>query len=147
MGLKIRLNRSLWKLKRTANSLTTPGAPSWKTLRPLKDVATVAILLFAVFVLAGGVYVLVQKPLSILPQPSTGGWTFIYPGTIQEQTLSEGLVSAIVYAVAFLGLFMLFKSTRSVYRPRQAYLLLILGLIIVLFSIFYMGSLLSSKIS
>jgi len=44
------------------------------------------------------------------------------------------------------GLYMLLRSTRYAYRPRNAYLLLILGTITVLLVMFYSSSLITSKI-
>ena len=142
------MNSRIWKLKRSlTNNLRELHTSGWRSMRPLIGIANIAILAFAVFVLAGGVYVIIEKPLAILPQATTGGWTFVYPGTVQEQSMNEAVVSAIIYLLGLGGLYMILRSTRLAYRPRQAYLLLILGLTITLFAIFYAGSLLSTKIS
>jgi len=78
---------------------------------------------------------------------ANSGWTFIYRGSINEQTINESLVSGLLYIIGFAGLYMLLRSTRMVYRPRQAYLFLIVGVLVVLIVVYYTGALLQDKIS
>ena len=99
----------------------------------------------ATFFLAGGIYDLLEKPVSLLPRSSQEGWTFIYPGGIGAQTLNESILSAILYLLGLAGLYMLFRSTRFAYRPRNAYILLILGFVTTLIVVYYSGMLLAQK--
>ena len=99
----------------------------------------------ATFFLAGGIYDLLEKPVSLLPRASQQGWTFIYPGGIGGQTLNESILSAILYLIGLSGLYMLFRSTRFAYRPRNAYILLILGFVTTIVVIYYSGQLLAQK--
>jgi hypothetical protein len=103
-----------------------------------------AIIGFSVFILAGGIYNLLEKPLALLPQG--GGWTFIYRGSVHMQTLNESIVVAIVYVLGLSGLYVIFRSTKYAYRPRQAYILLLIGVIVTLISFLYINFLLQSKI-
>jgi ABC-type microcin C transport system permease subunit YejB len=43
------------------------------------------------------------------------------------------------------GLYMLFRSTRFAYRPRNAYILLIVGFLTTVLVIYYTGQLLAQK--
>jgi hypothetical protein len=99
----------------------------------------------ATFFLAGGIYDLLEKPVSLLPRASQQGWTFIYPGGIGGQTLNESILSALLYLIGLSGLYMLFRSTRFAYRPRNAYILLIIGFVTTLIVIYYSGQLLAQK--
>jgi hypothetical protein len=106
---------------------------------------TIVVLAFSVFNLAGGVYDLLEKPVSLLPTASSG-WTFLYRGSLNVQTLNESILSALLYGLGLSGLYMLFRSTRFAYRPRNAYLLLMLGFVMTFIVVYYSVSLLSQKI-
>jgi len=56
------------------------------------------------------------------------------------------MIAAFLYLLGFLGLYMLLRSTRYAYRPRNAYLLLILGTVTVLLVVFYSNALITSKL-
>ncbi len=128
-----RFGTGLWKLKRSLNNLAfrmsfiklAPGSS-----RPLLPVASFLILGFTIFVLAGGLFVLVGAG------PGAGGLvnrqsglTFVYPGDVNNQTPQEGVFALIVYALGTVGLYTLFMSTRSAYRPSRAYSMLVLGVV------------------
>ena len=51
-----------------------------------------------------------------------------------------------LYMLGLGGLYMLMRSMAFAYRPRNAYLLLILGTVTVLLVVFYSNSLITSKI-
>jgi hypothetical protein len=107
------------------------------------------IVMFAVigvvgFILAGGVYDILENPISLLPTPT--GYSLLIKGTLGQQTLNESLVAVFLYMLGLGGLYMLLRSTRFAYRPRNAYLLLILGTLTVLLVVFYSNSLITQKI-
>jgi hypothetical protein len=96
------------------------------------------------FILAGGVYDILERPISLLP--TAGGYKVLIPGTLGQQTLNESLIAGFLYFLGLGGLYMLLRSTRYAYRPRNAYLLLIVGTLVVLLVVFYSNSLLTQKI-
>jgi hypothetical protein len=102
------------------------------------------MMFFVVFILAGGVFDILETPLALLPKGS--GWTFVYKGSISIQTLNESILAGLLYFLGVLGLYLLLRSTRQVYNPRQAYITLILGLMVTLIAVYYCTSFLSSKI-
>ncbi len=63
-----------------------------------------------------------------------------------QQTLNESMIAGFLYMLGLGGLYMLLRSTRYAYRPRNAYLLLILGTLTVLLVVFYSSSLMNAKI-
>lgn len=101
------------------------------------------IMAFAIFVLAGGVYNILEKPIGLLPRG--GGWTFIYRGNINIQTFNESVLVTILYVLGAAGLYMLLRSTRLAYRPRQAYILLIMGFVVTVISVYYAMNLINAK--
>ncbi len=102
-----------FKLKRSLNNLAfrmsfvklAPGSS-----RPLLPVASFVILAFTVFVLAGGLFILVGAGTSVSLLNVQQGLGFVYPHDI--------------------GLYMMFMSTRNAYRPKRAYSFLGFGMLL-----------------
>jgi hypothetical protein len=147
--LKNWLRRAPWRIRRglgnVAYRLRLVRAPGAAGLKGSWTILLIAAIALATFFLAGGIYDLLEKPVSLLPRASQQGWTFIYPGGLGGQTLNESLLSAILYLIGLLGLYMLFRSTRFAYRPRNAYILLIIGFVTTIIVIYYSGQLLAQK--
>ena len=89
--------------------------------RPLLPIASFLILGFTVFVLAGGLFILVGAGTSISLLNIQQGLGFVYPHDINNQTPAEGVFVALLYSLGVVGLYMMFMSTRSAYRPKRAY--------------------------
>src|SRR5260370_4195281 len=114
-----------FKLKRSLNNLAfrmsfvklAPGSS-----RPLLPVASFVILAFTVFVLAGGLFILVGAGTSISLLNVQQGLGFVYRHDINNQTTAEGVFVVLFYAFGAVGLDMMFISTRHDYRPQPAYL-------------------------
>jgi len=147
-GLRIKLGKLPWKLQRffgnIGYSMKVVRAPSTQRIKPSTTVLTLIVLAFVGFVLAGGIYDILEHPISLLPTSS--GYSVLIKGTLGEQTLNESLISGFLYLLGLAGLYMLLRSTRYAYRPRNAYLLLILGTLTTLLVVFYSTSLIAAKI-
>ena len=147
-GLKIRLRKVPWRMQRFLGNLGYTfrflRSPSTRRMKPSTTVLALAVILFVGFVLAGGVYDILEHPISLLP--TSYGYSVVIQGTLGEQTLNESLIAAFLYFLGLAGLYMLLRSTRYAYRPRNAYLLLILGTLTVLLVVFYSTSLITTKI-
>jgi hypothetical protein len=146
-GLRIRLRKLPWKLQRALGnlgySLRIFRGPTTRR-KPSTTVLLILILGFVGFILAGGIYDILERPISLLP--TTSGYSVLIKGTLGQQTLNESLIAAFLYMLGLGGLYMLLRSTRFAYRPRNAYLLLILGTITVLMVVFYSNALITQKI-
>jgi hypothetical protein len=149
VGFRNWLKRAPWKIRRSLGNVAyrlrlvqAPGAAGFKGSWTL---LFFVVLGLATFFLAGGIYDLLEKPVSLLPRASQQGWTFIYPGGLGGQTLNESILSAILYLIGLSGFYMLFRSTRFAYRPRNAYILLTLGFVTTLIVIYYSGQMLAQK--
>jgi len=146
-GLRIRLRKLPWRLQRKLGnvgySLRIFKVPTAHR-NPSIALTLAVVIAFVAFILAGGVYDLLEHPISLLPTP--GGYSVLIKGTLGQQTLNESLIAGFLYMLGLGGLYMLLRSTRYAYRPRNAYLMLILGTITVLLVVFYSNALITQKI-
>lgn len=90
-------------------------------------ILALVLLLFAVLVSAGVVYVLAERP------PPSFGVYFFYPGT-GAQTVSEMLVVAFLCAIGIAGLLMLYEAPKYRYRRQQMSAILTTGLLLTVIS-------------
>ena len=100
----------------------------WKivTAKPSLFLIAVVAVAVSIFFLGGGLYDLLEKPL-VAAFASGGRIIFYYPYGINEQFVAESLFVMIVYAIAVVGLLLTYESTKYAYRPRQAFMLLLIG--------------------
>lgn len=147
-GLRIKLGKLPWKIKRALGnmsySLHLSGGPSTRRIKPSTTLTIIIALAIVGFILAGGVYDLLEHPISLLPTPT--GYSVLISGTLGEQTLNESLIAGFLYMLGLGGLYMLLRSTRFAYRPRNAYLLLMIGTFTVLMVVYYSNALMSAKL-
>jgi hypothetical protein len=146
-GLRIRLRKLPWKIQRALSNLgysTRIFRRPTARRKPSTTLLLILVLGFMGFILAGGIYDILEHPISLLP--TTTGYSVLIKGTLGQQTLNESLIAAFLYMLGLGGLYMLLRSTRFAYRPRNAYLLLILGTLTVLLVVFYSNALITQKI-
>jgi hypothetical protein len=148
-GFKARIRKMPWRLQRWFGNFgysfrvfRTPSTA--RRMKPSTTVSIIIALAFVGFVLAGGVYDILEHPISLLPTSS--GYSVLIRGTLGQQTLNESLIAAFLYMLGLAGLYMLLRSTRFAYRPRNAYMLLIIGTITVLVVAYYSNALMISKL-
>lgn len=100
----------------------------WKMITAKPSLFLIAIIAVAasIFFLGGGLYDLLEKPL-VAAFAAGGRIIFYYPYGINEQFVAESLFAMIIYAIAVVGLLMTYESTKYAYRPRQAFMLLLIG--------------------
>jgi len=103
----------------------------WKivTARPSMLVITAIVIAASIFLLAGGVYNLLEQPLVLW-------WTgerflFYYPFGLSDQWILESVFIMIFYALGAIGFLLTYQSTKYAYRPRQAYILLLTGSLLI----------------
>jgi hypothetical protein len=146
-GLWIRLRKLPWRIQRRLGnlgySLRILRSPTARR-KPSTTILLIIVVGIVAFILMGGIYDILEHPISLLPTP--GGYKVLIPGTLGQQTLNESLIAGFLYMLGLGGLYMLLRSTRYAYRPRNAYLLLIVGTLVVLIVVFYSNSLITQKI-
>jgi hypothetical protein len=108
------------------------------SIQPSTFVVTAIMVGYAIFLFGGGMFTIINKPL-----PSAyfnSKFYFLYPD-IGNQFISDTVISVILYTLGFVGLLSIYQSTKSAYNPRQAYMMMVIGITLVLLSyIFLEGS-------
>ncbi|MGD0450109.1 MAG: hypothetical protein ABSA79_03510 [Candidatus Bathyarchaeia archaeon] len=135
------------KVKKSSSSLSF-SLSRWfrriSTGTPTITVAAIAGLAYSIFMFGGGLFTLINHP-----QPSAyynGKFYFLYPG-ISSQFISDTLISVILYALGFVGLLMIYQSTKSAYKPRQAYMMLVIGVAFLFLSYLFLEGCISFKVN
>jgi hypothetical protein len=112
------------------------------TNAPVITVITVLGLVYVIFLFGGGLFTLIEKPLPSYYSGST--FYFLYPD-ISNQFLGDTIISVFLYAMGFIGLLAIYQSTKNAYKPRQAYMLLIVGVTFVALSYLFLESAINIK--
>jgi hypothetical protein len=124
-----------WIKRRMSSLAFSIQKAYWKMVTAKPSIFLIAALAVAasIFLLGGGVYDLLEKPLVAII--STGGRIIVYyPYALNEQFLVESIIIMIVYAMGVVGLILTYQSTKYVYRPRQAFILLLVGCVLIVVS-------------
>jgi hypothetical protein len=94
------------------------------TAKPSTFIISLVVIASAVFLFGGGLYTIALRPL-----PSAyvnGQFVFLYPNP-DYQFVSDTIISVMLYATGFAGLLIIYQSTKYAYKPRQAYIMLVIG--------------------
>jgi len=104
----------------------------WKlvTIKPSILLIAITVTAASIFLLGGGIYDLLEQPaFAIFIQ---GRPYFAYPYSLGEQFLGESMFVMILYGLGAAGLLVAYQSTKYAYRPRQAFMLLLLGVLLII---------------
>jgi hypothetical protein len=107
-------------------------------------VITAVGISYALFIFGGGLFTLITHPL-----PSayvSGRFYFLYP-SLSSQFISDTVVSVILYALGFAGLLIIYQSTKSAYKPRQAYMMIVIGVTFLLLAYIFLEGAIAFKLS
>jgi len=115
------------------------------TAKPSVFVIAAIIAGLSIFFLGGGVYDILEKPLIAIPLGTQ--ILFFYPGTINEQTILDSAFAMVTYFFGLLGLLLMYQSTKYAYRPRQAYMLLLIGVAFLVIAYFSIENLIVEKLT
>jgi len=115
------------KAKKTAVSLSYSLQKLYtkiSTARLSPFALAVIAMAVAVFLYGGGLHLIIVKPL---PAVYYGGrFLFVYP-QLSEQWVSDSIIAMILFSMGVAGAVFMYQSTKYAYKPRQAYLLFIIG--------------------
>lgn len=142
------MNKSLVRLRTKLSSLgfqLQRTARRVATAKPSVFVMTSTLVALTVFFLGGGVYDLLAQPIIAFPMGRR--ILFFYPYSVHEQAVVESLLVMTSYVLGFFGVFLMYQSTKYAYKPRQAYILLLTGIIFLLIAYIYIENLLWSKLT
>jgi hypothetical protein len=133
------------KIKKGSESLSF-SLSRWfrkiSTGAPTLTIITITGLAYAIFIFGGGLFTLINHPL-----PSAyinNNFYFLYP-QLSNQFISDTVIAVILYFLGFLGLLMIYQSTKSAYKPRQAYMMLVIGVTFLLLAYIFLEGAISFK--
>jgi hypothetical protein len=134
-------------VKRSVSNLSFSLNRLYRTLtssRPSNLIVPIIAIGFAVFLFGGGLYAIIMKPL---PAVYYGGrFLFLYP-QLSEQFIGDSIVAMTIYALGIIGLIALYQSTKYVYKPRQAYMMMIIGVALLFLAYVFLEATIQIKIS
>lgn len=97
--------------------------------RPSTFALAMLAVAFAIFLFGGGLYSVIVKPY---PAVYYGGrFLFVYP-QLSEQFVSDSVIAMILFSIGTVGLAFMYQSTKYVYKPRQAYIVFIVGVTLLI---------------
>lgn len=126
------------KAKKQATSLSFTISQWFQrisTMRPSTMLTTIVVLGVAIFLFSGGVYDIVNRP-----QPSIyyqNQFYFLYP-SLSDQFLFDTVVAGILFLFGTIGLLTIYQSSKHAYSPRQAYMTLLVGSMLLLLSYIFL---------
>jgi hypothetical protein len=106
-------------------------------------IAAIAVSV-AVFLFGGGLYDLIVKPLPSFY--SGGSFLFLYP-SLGDQFISDSIIAITLYAFGAIGLIVVYQSTKYAYKPRQAYMMFLIGVVLVFIAYIFLETTISLKLS
>jgi hypothetical protein len=103
----------------------------WKimTVKPSTLLLAITVTAASIFFLGGGIYNLLEQPAFAIF--ISGRPYFAYPYSLSEQFLGESMFVMILYGLGTAGLLITYESTKYAYRPRQAFMLLLFGVLLI----------------
>jgi hypothetical protein len=105
------------------------------TTKPSTLIVSTLAIAFAVFLFGGGLYDITVKPETAIYYG--GRFIFLYP-QLSMQFISDSIVATILYSFGIIGLIVMYQSTKYAYKPRQAYMMFIVGIILLLIAYIFL---------
>ncbi|MCL1977958.1 MAG: hypothetical protein FWG55_07670 [Candidatus Bathyarchaeota archaeon] len=113
------------------------------TTHPSALIITVIFIGYALFMFGGGLFTITSE--GILPSLYyQNRFYFLYP-SISDQFIADTVVSMMLYLMGFAGLLAVYQSTKSASKSRQAYMLMIVGISLILLSYIFIESAINFK--
>jgi len=136
------------KIKRRFASLGYAGRKAyWKIVTAKPSIFIVASIIVgaSIFLLGGGIFDILQQPL--LGIPIGRRVLYFYPGTVHDQAVLESFMVMISYFIGVFGILLMYQSTKYAYKPRQAFILLLVGAMFILIAYINVENLIWTKLS
>ena len=135
------------KLKKSSSSVSFSLSKWFRRVfssAPSLTVLTIALVAFSIFIFSGGLYTIINKPITSYYNSNTGVWYFVYP-SLSSQFVSDTFVAIMLYVLGFAGLLLIYQSSKSAYKPRQAYMMLVIGVTLLFISYIFLESVIYYK--
>jgi len=138
MGVGRRLSSISYRLRKTWEQI--------KSLRAPRPLLTLLLVASVIFLFGGGIYDILEKPVSLVPTESQR-ILYYYPRTLYEQFLFESLAAMVLYSIGFIGLLLAYRSTKYSRKPRQAFILLAVAILLITISVWGCNMIISRKMA
>lgn len=112
------------------------------TAKPSTMVLSVIVIAVAIFLFGGGIYDLVNRPLPSAYVSSR--FIFLYP-QLSEQFITDSIVAMILYSLGITGAIVMYQSTKYAYKPRQAYLMFLIGAVFLIMAYIFLEATIQIK--
>jgi len=135
------------KIKKRASSMSFSMSRWFRrisTAKPSTFIISAVIISYAIFLFGGGLFTIITQPLPAVYYNSR--FYFLYPD-LNSQFISDTVISAMLYAVGFIGLLAIYQSTKYAYKPRQAYIMLVVGVALLLLAYIFLEDAIQVKIA
>ena len=136
------------KFKKQTSSMSF-SISSWfdklSSAKPSSLIISIAIIGYAIFLFGGGLYTIISSPLPSFYIEGSG-FIFIYP-ELGQQFIADTVIAVMLYAIGFVGLLSIYQSTKYAYKPRQAYMMLVIGVTLLLLAYIFLEESILIKIS
>jgi hypothetical protein len=113
------------------------------TTKPSTLILSIIAIGIAIFLFGGGLYDLTMKPY---PAVYSGTRFILVDPRLSEQFISDSIVATILYSLGVIGLLVIYQSTKYAYKPRQAYMMFIVGAVLLLLAYIFLESAIQQKI-
>ena len=135
------------KVKREISSLSFTMNKLYRrisNIRPSATILSILAMAFAVFLFGGGLYDIIMKPY---PAVYYGGrFIFLYPD-LSMQFISDSIEAMMLFTLGVVGLVAVYQSTKYAYKPRQAYMLFLVGVVLLFLTYILLEATVQLKIS
>jgi len=105
------------------------------TAKPSTIILSIIALAIASFLFGGGLYDIIMRPIPAYYTSSS--FMFLYP-LLSEQFITDSIVATILYSFGVIGLILIYQSTKYAYKPRQAYMTFLVGIVVLLLAYIYL---------
>src|SRR5512136_721316 len=133
------------KVKKQASSMSFSISRWFRKIsssKPSSMTFIVVVVSFSVFLCGGGLLTIITRP-DVAVYTQQGRFLFLYPA-LDGQFVMDTFLSATLYAIGVIGLLLIYRSTKNAFKPRQAYMGMIVGASLVLLAyIFLEGSIIA----
>jgi hypothetical protein len=116
------------------------------SMEPSTLVLSIFAIAIAVFLFGGGIYDLIRTPYPAIYSSSSGAFVLIDP-RLGEQFISDSVVATMLYALGAVGLIAVYQSTKYAYKPRQAYMMFMVGIVLLFLSYILLEATIHIKLS
>ena len=126
------------RVKREASSMSFSLSRWFRKISESKPSSATFIVIaigFTTFLLGGGLLTIITQPPVTYYDGSR--FYFIFP-SMDQQFGMDTVFSALLYVTGLIGLLLIYRSTKNAYKPRQAYMTLIIGVALIILAYLFL---------